>query len=83
VNWRDYISPWAVGGIALWLLVMALVTPIVIPIFANVAGGPAEFCLQTTCTTTEWLPSLGTAAIAASLVVGGLWGAVTLLRSRS
>lgn len=78
-TWRNVLSPWAIGGFVLWLLVLAVATQWTIPVFANVSTGPA--CTPTPCTvrtTAEWLPSLVAAALVATLVVAGGWG---LLRS--
>jgi hypothetical protein len=82
---REVVSPMALAGLVIWLVVMVVVTNLAISVFANVGGGPQPFCPQATCApqpTTEWLPSLATAFVAATLVVGGLWGAVTVVRRR-
>ena len=82
---RDLVSPMALVSLALWVVVLVVVTNLAIPVFANVGGGPQPFCAQVTCApqqTTEWLPSLATAFVASTLVVGGLWSAVTVIRRR-
>ncbi|MEX0626764.1 MAG: hypothetical protein WD402_09470 [Chloroflexota bacterium] len=78
---RNALSPWAIGGLVLWLLVLAFALAWTIPVFANVSSGPA--CTPTPCavrTTTEWLPSLVVAALVATLVVAGGWGLLTSIR---
>jgi len=85
---REAISPMAVAGLVLWLVVMVVTTNLAIPVFANVSGGPQTLCPQPTCpsvqtmTTVEWLPSLITAFLAATAVVAVCWGAVTMIRRR-
>ena len=82
---RDLVSPLALAGLVLWVVVMVVVTTLSIPVFANVGGGPQPLCQQVTCApqpTTEWLPSLATAFLAATLTVGAVWGAVTVIRRR-
>jgi len=81
---RGVVSPWAIGALAAWLLVMVVVTQLALPVFANVAG-PGLQCPPTTCptrTTTEWLPSLLVGVIAASLAVGTGWGMLMGIRRR-
>jgi hypothetical protein len=78
---RGFVSPWAIGGVVLWLVVLVVVTQWAIPVFANVGSGPpCEGASCPTAATTEWLPSLVVAAIAASLVVAALWGAFAAIR---
>lgn len=82
---RDLLSPMALACLGLWVVVMVVVTTLAIPVFANMGGGPQPLCPQATCAsqpTTEWLPSLATAFLAATLTVGAVWGAVTVIRRR-
>lgn len=82
---RDLVSPMAVASLALWLVVLVVVTNLAIPVFANVGSGPQPFCPGTTCArqpTIEWLPSLATAFMVSTVAVGTLWGAMAHLRRR-
>jgi hypothetical protein len=67
----DFISPWALAAIAVWLAVVGIVANWAIPVFANVGSGPA--CEFPPCAPDylpiDWLPVLGTAVVVASSVV--------------
>ena len=79
---RDWLaSPWPIVALAAWLVLMVIGTQLAIPIFANVAS-PGLQCDPAcpTETTTEWLPSLLTAAAVATIVVGALFGSAWWLR---
>lgn len=80
-SWRNVLSPWAVGGLIFWLLILAVASQWTIPVFANVLSGPE--CTPRPCAvspTTEWLPSLLLAALVASVISAASWGIVTWIR---
>jgi len=75
-NWTRFVSPWSMAALAVWIVVLFVVANWAVPVFANVEG-PGLQCDTSVCptvTTVEWLPILLTGAVAATLVVGTLWG---------
>jgi hypothetical protein len=80
-NWARFVSPWSVAALAVWIVVLVVVANLAVPVFANVTTGPQ--CTASVCppyaTTVEWLPILLTGAVAATLVLGTLWGLRRLL----
>jgi hypothetical protein len=79
-NWSRFVSPWSFAALAAWIVVLIVVANWAVPIFANVPTGPQ--CTASVCptvTTVEWLPILLTGAVAATLVVGTLWGVLRRL----
>jgi hypothetical protein len=75
-NRGRFVSPWSVAALAAWIVVLIVVANWSVPVFANVEGGGLQ-CNASVCptvTTVEWLPILLTGAVAATLVVGTLWG---------
>jgi len=82
---RSFVSPWALAGLAVWIVVLGAVANWAIPVFANVGSGPG--CESPPCQPnwmpTDWLPVLGTGVITATIVVAVLAGAVLLVRRRS
>lgn len=74
-KWPRFVSPWSLATLAVWIVVLIVVANWAVPVFANVANGPQ--CTASVCptvTTVEWLPILLTGAVAATLVVGSMWG---------
>lgn len=83
----DLVSPMALAGLVLWVVVMVVVTSLAIPVFANVASGPEPVCPPTCAPqpqqlTTEWLPSLASGFLAASALLALCWGVVRVVRRR-
>lgn len=75
-------SLWPVVLAVVWLVAAAAVTAWAIPVFAQPVGcGLGRPC--TARQSVEWLPSLATGAVAASVLVGLLVGAARALRSLS
>ena len=75
-NWTRFVSSWSVAALAVWIVVLIVVANLAVPVFANVDGGALQ-CNASVCptaTTVEWLPILLSGAVAATLVVGTLWG---------
>ena len=79
----DLPSLWLLVAVAAWLVLLVIGTTLAIPVFANVAS-PGLQCFPAcpTVTTKEWIPSLLSAAVAATAVIGVLVGAVRLIRRR-
>jgi hypothetical protein len=83
-SWSSLISPWVLGGLLLWIVLMLVATWWAIPIFANISF-PGLNCTPTPCptpVTTEWTPSLAFGVVVATIVVGTLAGVAVLLRRR-
>lgn len=83
-RFRVLVSPWLIGGLAVWIGLMAGATAWSIPIFANVAT-PGLNCTPEPCATvvtTEWLPSLIMGAVIGSVLTGAFLGAAGLLQAR-
>jgi hypothetical protein len=84
---RDWlVSPWLLVAIAGWLVLTALGTMLAIPVFANVASPglqcfPASAC--PTVYTTEWIPSVLSAAVLAAGVIGVVAGSILVIRHRA
>lgn len=82
---HEFVSPWALAGLGVWIVVLGVVANWAIPVFANVGSGPQ--CEVLPCEpnylTTEWFPVLATGVITASVVTAALAGVVLLLRRRS
>jgi hypothetical protein len=84
---RDWlVSPWLLVAVAGWLMLTALGTMIAIPVFANVAS-PGLQCFPVsacpTIYTTEWIPSVLSAAVLAGAVIGILAGSILVIRHRA
>ena len=84
---RDWlVSPWLLVAVVGWLVLTALGTMLAIPVFANVAS-PGLQCFPVsacpTIYTTEWIPSVLSAAVLAAAVIGVLAGLVLVIRHRT
>ena len=76
-SWPRIVSPWALAALAVWIVVLIVVANWAVPVFANVEGSGGIQCNASVCptvTTVEWVPILLTGAVAATVIVGVLWG---------
>ena len=83
---RDWlVSPWLLVAVVGWLVLTALGTMLAIPVFANVAS-PGLQCFPVsacpTVYTTEWIPSVLSAAVLAGAVTGVVAALVRITRHR-
>ena len=69
----DYVSPWALAGVAVWLVMMVTAYNWAIPIYANVGSHPETFSVTQPDTTIF-------AIVVASIVTVILAGIVVLAR---
>ena len=80
----EFVLPWALLGLAVWIVVLGGVSNWAIPVFANVGSGPG--CQFPPCEPnyipTDWFPVLATGLITASVVTAALLGVVHLAKRR-
>lgn len=77
-----FVSPWALAGIAVWMVILAIAHNWAIPLFTNASTGPQ--CADTPCPPPALLVdqpgALVFALVAASVVTALLAGVVVVAR---